>query len=331
MIYWVCTKNKNSGLFHYSEKLLANLKEFEIEWTDDENLIKDEKSINIYNIGNHKMNTQIYKLAYDYPGIVVLHDLNLHFAAFSLNEKKYFEFGNLVYNLREKDCWLDIFEIYTPAIYEILKRQKGIVVHSRYGIEILNMFKIEVPSYFIPMGTETFKNDFEKIPLSIGIFGQRGINRKLKETVKIILKLKEEFKEMVCVICGGGTKEGLEELGFAEYYEYLEESEFYEILSKMEILFNYRYPIYGETSLSTLEAMARGVIPVVSSYGSYNELDEAIKIRELEDAIEEIKKLWKSPLILNALSKKVKDFVQKNNSKEIWVQKWKEFLCGLKK
>lgn len=331
MIYWVSTKNQNSGLYHYSKKLFENLNFEGLKWIDTKEVLEYKNYPIIYNLGNHKMNSEIYKLAFDYPNYILLHDLNLHFAALSLDDEKYFEGKEKVYIIRNSGVWIDNLEIYSPAIYEILKRQKGIFVHSYYAIEILKMWKINVPVYYIPMGTETFKNNFEKIPYSIGIFGHRGINRNLKKTSKIILKLKELFPQMKLVICGGGTKEGLEELDFAEYYENLPSKEFYDILSKMEILFNYRFPVYGETSLSTLEAMAREVIPIVSSYGSYNELDGAIKVRELENSIEEINKLWESPLLLNTLSKKVKEFVSKNNSIKIWAQKWKEFLCGLKK
>ncbi len=329
MIYWVCTKNENSGLYHYSKKLLNYLKDFEIEWVED--AFGKEKNLKIYHLGNHNMNSKIYVNAYEEPGVIVLHDLNLHHPAFSLGKKEFFEFEELPFFLREKGCWLDIFEIFTPAISNLLKKQKFLVVHSLYGVEVIKMFKIETPIFYIPMGVEIPEDLEEKIPFSIGIFGHRGINRNLKKTSEIILKLKKEFPQMVCIICGGGLKEGMEKIDFADYYENLPSKEFYKLLSKIEILFNWRYPVYGETSLSTLEAMAREVLPLVSSYGSYNELGSAIKVKEIEDSFFEIKKLWECPLTLRVLSKNVREFVKKNNSIEIWVNKWEELLCGLKK
>lgn len=331
MIFWVSTKNQNSGLYYYSKKLFENLNFEGLKWIDGQEVLEYKEYPIIYNLGNHKINSENYKLAYDYPSYVLLHDLNLHYAALSLNDKKYFECEEKVYTIRNNGIWIDNLELYTPAIYEILKRQKGIFVHSFYAIEILKMWKIEVPVYYIPMGTETFKNEFEKIPYSLGIFGYRGINRNLKETAKLILNLKNIYPDMQLIICGGGTKEGLEELTFAEYYENLSSNEFYELLSKVEILFNFRYPVYGETSLSTLEAMARGVVPVLSHFGSYNEFKGAILIGKIEEAFYNIKKIFDCPLMLKKISKEAMDFVSNKHSIDIWLNKMKEILCGLKK
>lgn len=330
MILWVCTKNKNSGLYHYSKRLLKNFKEDEILWIEEE--VENFKDyIKIYNLGNHKMNSKIYKLAYDFPSYVLLHDLNLHHAALDLNDDKYFERKNLAFSLRKSGLWIDSFELYLPAISEILKKQKGIFVHSKYGIEVLKIYGIKNEIYYIPMGTEIPEKNFEKIPYSIGIFGHRGINRNLKETAKMILNLKKKFPQMKLIICGGGMKEGLDELDFAEYYENLEDEKFYELLSRVEILFNFRYPVYGETSLSTLEAMARGVVPVVSVYGSYNEIEGAIKVRKINDAYYEIKNLWENREKLKKLSEEAANFIKNKHSDQIWEKEWKKAIYGLKK
>lgn len=331
MIYWVCTKNQGSGLYHYSQKLFENLDFNEIKWIEPEEVPKFKDFPIIYNLGNHQMNSEIYKIACSYPGYVLLHDLNLHHAALSLKDEKYFEIKEKVYEIRSRGVWIDNLELYSPAIYNLLSRQKGIFVHSRYAQEILKMWKIQTPSYYIPMGTETFKENFEKIPFSIGIFGHRGINRKLKETAKIILKLKEKIEDLKAIICGGGLKEGIEEISFARNFENLPSKDFYELLSKVQIILNFRYPVYGETSLSTLEAMARGVVPVVSSFGSYGELEGVIKINKIEDSFSKILKLFECPLYLNQISKEARDFVEKYHSLIIWKNKWKEILCGLKK
>ncbi len=331
MIFWVSTKNISSGLFHYSQKLFSNLNLNDLKWIEESEVKNFKDFPIIYNLGNHSMNKEIYKCAFEVPSYVVLHDLNLHFAAFYLNDGKYFECGDLVYKIRDKGIWIDNLELYSPAIFNLLNKQKGIIVHSHYAKEILKMWKIEKDIFYIPMGTEAFKENFEKIPYSLGIFGHRGINRKLKDVAKVILKLKEEFPQMELIICGGGTREGLEELKFAKYFENLPSEEFYDLLSKVQVIFNYRYPVYGETSLSTLEAMARGVVPVVSSFGSYNELKGAIKIKKIEEGFFEIKKLWECPTFLNKVSKEIKEFVEKEHSIEIWLNSWKEFLCGLKK
>lgn len=331
MIYWVSTKNAGSGLFYYSQKLFLNLKSDELKWIEPSEVQKYKDFPIIYNLGNHSMNSEIYKIAFEYPNYVVMHDLNLHHAALNLNDGKYFEIGEDVYKIRNSGIWIDNLELYSPAISELLKKQKGIFVHSFYAKQILKLLNIETPSFYIPMGTETFKEEFKKIPFSLGIFGHRGINRKLKETSKIILRLKEDFPQMKLFICGGGTKEGLEDLTFAQYNENLPSTDFYELLSKMEIIFNYRFPVYGETSLSTLEAMARGAVPILSCYGSYNEFRGAIKIKNIEDGYSEIKKLWECPLALSALSKEVRNFVLSEHSLEMWVGKWKEIICGLKK
>jgi len=330
MIFWVCTKNFSSGLFHYSKKLFSNLNLNDLKWIDPAEVQKYKDFPIIYNLGNHQMNSEIYKYAYEVPGYVVLHDLNLHFASFYLNDGKYFECGDLVYKIRNGGVWIDNLELYSPAIFNLLCRQKGIIVHSHYAKEILKMWKIEKDIFYIPMGTETFKEDFEKIPFSLGIFGNRGINRNLKETAKVLLKLKEEFPQMELIICGSGRKEGIEDLEFAKFYEALPSEEFYELLSKVQIIFNYRYPVYGETSLSTLEAMARGAVPCVSSFGSYNELKGAIKIKNIEDGFLEIKRLWECPVYLNQISKEARNFVEKEHSIEIWLENWKKFLSTLK-
>lgn len=331
MIYWVCIKNEGSGLFHYSKKLFSNLDFKDINWIDEEEVKNFKEFPIIYNLGNHPMNSEIYRYAFEYPGYVLLHDLNLHHSALPQGKEEYFEVQDKVYKIREAGVWIDNLELYSPAISNLLKRQKGIFVHSRYAQEILKMWNIKTPSFYIPMGTETFKENFEKIPLSLGIFGHRGINRKLKETSKIILKLKEEIKDLKVIICGGGSREGLEDLSFADFYENLPSKEFYDLLSRVQIIFNFRYPVYGETSLSTLEAMSRGTIPVVSSYGSYRELEGVVHLNKIEEGYFKIKKLFECPLYLNQLSRQARDFIEKHLSLKIWTERWKEILCGLKK
>lgn len=331
MIYWVSTVNEGSGLFHYSQKLFSNLNFKDIKWIEVEEVKNFKEFPIIYNLGNHPMNGEIYRYAFEYPSYVLLHDLNLHHSALHLKKEEYFEVQDKVYKIREAGIWIDNLELYSPAIYNLLNRQKGIFVHSRYAGEILKMWSIQNPSFYIPMGTETFNENFEKIPFSLGIFGHRGINRKLKETSNIILKLKEEIKDLKVIICGGGTREGLEDLSFADFYENLPSREFYDLLSKVQIIFNYRYPVYGETSLSTLEAMSRGTVPLVSSFGSYRELEGVVHLNKIEEGYFKIKKLFECPLYLNQLSRQARDFIKKYHSIEIWVERWKEILCGLKR
>ena len=112
----------------------------------------------------------------------------------------------------------------------------------------------------------------------------------------------------------------------------LSDKDFQEKMSQLHILINYRKSYKGEASLSVIEAMRFGVIPIVRDIGWYSELpnDLVKKLKSSAEIKNVLVDLMASPQELKRLSEKVKKYARKTFTYEQYSWGIHSFLSNQK-
>lgn len=332
MIYWFAPPlESRSGLVIYARGLLPFLAEYtEVEWVQSDSDLPSGAR-RIYNLGNHRDNASILARALAEPDIAILHDANLHHAALGLDRpEEGFGDGRETLRLRERGVWLEPYEALTPAIVPVLERQRLILVHSRYAREVILMHGIGVPVAVIPMGVIVPELAVEKDACSIGLFGHIGTNRRLKSILEGAGILRQRFPGLILKAVGQSMPAELERAGGVVVRRGLSDDEFFMELARTTLFLNLRFPVLGETSLSTLQAMALGTACAVYDLGSYAELpdDAALRVRPDEDWPGPVGRLLAGEGRRRAMETTARDWVRLRHAPEVWAKAVWEALCG---
>ena len=333
MIAWVAPPiESRSGLAVYARDLLPFLKEKEeVRWIPLEGEIPHGTDRIIYNLGNHPANSPTLHRAWDRPDTVLLHDVNLHHAVLGLQDPcRFFETGDASIELRNHGAWLDAYESYARGLGPLLQRQRLVLVHSAYAKEVLAMHGVKTPVAVIPMGVVAPRLSADKEPLTLGLFGHIGANRQVAEIVTMIASLKMEFSALEFKAVGKQIPEALKNLDGVRILQDIPDEQYFEELARTTLFLNLRYPVMGETSLTTLQAMALGTVPVVYDLGSYAELpgDAAVKVPIQDDLAKILAGLLMDPKRRISMERAGWIYAKENHSPQRWAGKIWEALCG---
>ncbi|MFZ5595894.1 MAG: glycosyltransferase [Bacillota bacterium] len=273
-----------------------------------ENLYGDYDSV-LYHLGNNTLfHKQIYDLAWRMPGIIVLHDYNIH--PFMLDA--YFLKGNIEmygaaleegYGREGAEHFSDIMAgRQRPAIWKypmshaIVKRSKATIVHHRW---VRAQFPGEGRVFVIPLLARPHEADKEKeragwfrAKYGVGpkefIIGCFGFINKNKRPGKVIHALKilrdkgfparvffagelsPEIPHLVEFIKGLGLQEAVTITG------YLSDEEYGGALAAADMVVNLRYPSMGEASATLAEALSHGKPTIVSRVNQYLEYPDHV-------------------------------------------------------
>lgn len=264
----------------------------------------------IYHIGNNThFHRTIYKMAWDYPGIVVLHDYNIHsFIAdgfLRTKEEKYYKdalidgYGNIGEN-HYKDIIKNHItgDINTfPLSKALAERSQATIVHSRWvKTQFENSDKIKV----IPLGTvpvieeeiniEATKRIQNKLGITsndflIATFGFINKFKRIDSVLDAVKNLVDKGYPVKLLLAGEildpsiKIKEMTKKLNLQEVViltGYLNDDELEEYLSISDIVLNLRYPSMGETSAILMRALSYGKACIVSNYCQFAELPDSV-------------------------------------------------------
>jgi len=249
----------------------------------------------VYHIGNSDYHTETIRAALSIPGIAIMHDTHLDGVYENLVERKFmskerFELEKLIDESRSSS---DEFE--SSSITTLINNQKAVIVHSDYAQKavsatmlrersniVLSKLNLPVDAPYDPSLVPSRLSSKPTIALAGIIAGIKGI--------KIIERIAQNPKFLDCVIKIFG-------FSFAEPQEMTRltllpnveitpnpsDFEFQRNMAATDILVNVRQKYNGETSLTTLEAMRYGVIPIVRKVGWYDELPENVAVKVTEN------------------------------------------------
>lgn len=266
----------------------------------------------IYHVGNNtKFHKEIYQMAWQYPGIVVLHELNIHpfmADAFLNTEDEYLyadalkegygEEGLSIYHkLKSKGICPDIWKF--PLSNALAKRSLATIVHSQWVKGQLQDQDID-NVFVIPLGCvdRALVNEKEddvialrkrfNIPerkFIVSTFGFVNILKRIPIILDAIQILVDKGYPVHLFIGGHlidttlKIEEKIDSLGIANNVTisgYLSDREFDHYIKSSDIVLNLRYPSMGESSAALMKAFTYGKACIVTDYQQFGELPNSV-------------------------------------------------------
>ncbi len=353
-----------SGIADYSAALLDHLKRYaQVEAFSSRPTHFDPAAFDaiVYQLGNNPHHTFVYEMAMEYPGVVVLHEANLHHLIADLTIAR----GDwdaylrevelnagaeaLEYALRhvrtlERGPDYDI-----PMLKPLLARSRGAIVHSAAVESEVRALGYEGPVARIPHGAWLVDADRmryrtklglnERTPL-IGIFGFLKPYKRIAESLRAFSRLLRVQPDARMILVGEAHKElpldsmissfsgEVRHIGFAPI------GDFNGYLGACDIVLNLRYPTLGESSGTLLRALGMGKAVIVSDVGSFREYPDTICLKAPVDAIEEdhifeyLNLLVSRPEIARALGRRAREWVERECNWDLVAQRYVCFLEG---
>ena len=308
-----------SGIADYSAALLDELEKLaDVETFSSRPVRFDPRKFDavLYQIGNNAHHDFCYETALEHPGIVVVHEANLHHLIADITIKRgdwdsYMraieeESGPIALEYAHRVRALEVGPDYegVPMLRRLLSRSKAAVVHSGCVETELRNAGFQGPVARIPhgawipeasrLGYRTRLGLDETTPL-IGIFGFLKPYKRIAESLRAFRRLVRVQPQARMILVGEphpefalesliqslDLKANVRLLGFRPI------EEFVGYMAACDIVLNLRYPTVGENSGTLMRALGLGKAVVVSAIGSFSELPERICLNAPVDASEE--------------------------------------------
>lgn len=268
----------------------------------------------VYQIGNNPFHVYIYDLALRIPGILILHEFNLHYLLSDVTIKRddwdgYLE--EVYYNggiaaldhARRARRGLTQPDFDALAMNRrLLERSQAAVVHSDFMVDLVSKTGIPIPVHKIPHGVEFPALDpremREKLARKtgwiltpddpvIGIFGFLKPYKSIHQTLRALADVRRQFPRVKLVLAGEehpnySLRPIIAELGLETavcLLGFQPHGEFLQTVAAVDISVNLRWPTAGETSGSLLWSLALGKPTLLSEVGSFLEVPEGAAVR----------------------------------------------------
>lgn len=265
----------------------------------------------LYQMGNNRHHEGVQELAMRHPGVLTLHDVVLHHLLLdvTLGRGDYYGYRE---RLQRDHGWIGeavavakrwgaygrapIFAL--PAHRTLLRRQRGVLVHSEWAAAVVREDDPELRVRAVPMGVPlppyasreaglAMRRRFG-LPDDAPVLGSFGFQTPIKRSVLGVRALAAPGLERAHLLVvgeeapGTGVLEAAHRAGVAARVHvtgYLPFADFASAIAAADLCLNLRYPTAGETSASLLRVMAAGRAAVVSDYAQFAELPDAIAIK----------------------------------------------------
>ncbi len=270
----------------------------------------------LYQLGNNPHHIFVYETALAHPGVVVLHEGNLHHLIAEMTIRR----GDWDAYMRE----LEIsggpqalqyarrhvrtlergpqYEI--PMLRTILNRSRAVIVHSEAVAGVVREHGFQGPLGKIPHGAWIVEADRmayrtrlgidERTPL-IGIFGFLKPYKRIAESLRAFRRLIRVVPEARLILVGEAHPElpltsmigSMRLSGHVRHIDFAPIEDFNGYMAACDVVLNLRYPTVGESSGTLLRALGMGKAVVVSDVGSFREYPDEICLKAPVDSSEE--------------------------------------------
>ena len=308
-----------SGIADYSAALVEPLSELaQVEVFSEKPTSFDASAfdITLYQIGNNGYHSFVYDQALATPGVVVMHESNLHHLIAERTIKRNdwdaylreveFDGGPeaLAYARRVQSLEAGPDYDGVPMLRRILNASRGVIVHSRYVERDIRNAGYEGPVAVIPHGAWIPEADRlgvrHKLGIDIntplvGVFGFLKPYKRVAESLRAFKRLLRVHANARMILVGEphpdfplkslieglGLQSSVRVLGFTPM------EEFVGYIAACDIILNLRFPTVGETSGTLLRSLGLGRAVIVSDIGSFAEYPDEICLKVPVDATEE--------------------------------------------
>jgi len=262
----------------------------------------------VYQIGNNPYHAEIYELALQHPGVIVLHEASVHYLIRSLTlsrgdhkgylrEVMYEIFGNDVSRSMGRHLPIE-----TPQPHEflmlrrLLDRSQACIVHSHYAERLVRLKGFRGPIGVVHHGVGLRTIDagqyHGKLGLQpgtplIGVFGYQRPDKQIWECLTIFKELLDGLPDARLLVLGerhshvpieDGIRDlGLEDRVLVKGYQPLDDFDGY--LAACSVVLNLRHTTFGESSGTMMRAFGLAKPVIVSAIGGVRELPDDICIK----------------------------------------------------
>ncbi len=350
-----------SGIADYSEALLAELSRLAdvSVFVNGDSFQPDGFDAAIYQVGNNPDHAHAYRAALSHPGIVVLHEANLHHLIAEITirpgdwdgymREVEFEGGAPAIEYARRVRALEIGPDYDglPMLRRLMERARGLIVHSQYVAEQARQAGYRGPVAVIPHGAwippvERMKGRLRlgldiSSPL-VGIFGHLKPYKRIGQSLRAMRRLLRLLPEAKMILAG----EPHPELALDQYLRdpllsaavrvlgHTPAEEFVDYIAACDVVLNLRYPTVGETSGTLLRALGAGKAVIVSDVGAFREFPDDICLKapigegEEELLFQYLNLLFSRPELAKAMSERARAWVSRECS---WALAAKRYLA----
>jgi glycosyltransferase involved in cell wall biosynthesis/SAM-dependent methyltransferase len=336
-----------SGIADYSQALIESLKplvELEVFSGPHQSFDPARFDIALYHVGNNGHHGFVYEAALRHPGVVVMHESNLHHLMADLTIKRgdwdayvrecEYEGGEGARAFAERVRKLEVGPDYegVPMTKRLLASARGVVVHSGFMREEMRAAGFTGPTAVIPHGAwipQADRNGFrhklgldEATPL-VGIFGYLKPYKRIAESLRAFRRLLRLAPNVKMILVGEphpefpveamirsmGLGASVRVLGFAPI------EDFVGYLGACDIVLNLRYPTVGESSGTLLRSLGLGKAVMVSEVGSFQEFPDDVCLKvpvgpgEEDLIFEYLNLLVSRPEVARQLGERARDYV----------------------
>lgn len=264
-----------------------------------------------YQMGNNRYHAGVLELALRLPGVLTLHDVVLHHLLLdiTLGRGEYYPYkddltrdhgwiGEAAALAKRWNAYGDAPIFALPANRTLLRRQRGVLVHSEWAARMVREEDPDIRVRAIPMGVplppvvdpdagRELRRRFD-LPEDRPVLGSFGFQTPIKRTDVAIRALACPGLEEAHLLIVGESSKGL---GLAEEARragvagrvhitgFVPFDELEAAISAVDLCLNLRYPTAGETSASLLRVLAAGRPAVVSDYAQFADLPAEIAVR----------------------------------------------------
>jgi glycosyltransferase involved in cell wall biosynthesis/SAM-dependent methyltransferase len=308
-----------SGIADYSATLLDELQKLadvEVFSSKPRTFNPADFDVVLYQIGNNTYHDFCYEAALEHPGVVVIHEANLHHLIADITIKRgdwdaymravedegdaqAIEFSKRVRRLEVGPDYEGV-----PMLRRLLARSKGAIVHSGCVETELRAAGFAGPIARIPHGAwipETSRFEYrERLGVNetaalIGVFGFLKPYKRIAESLRAFRRLLRVQPDAKMILVGEAHPDfplqsiiqSLDLSASVRLLGFRPLDEFVGYIAATDIVFNLRYPTVGENSGTLMRALGLGKAVIVSEVGSFSELPGDICLKAPVDASEE--------------------------------------------
>jgi glycosyltransferase involved in cell wall biosynthesis/SAM-dependent methyltransferase len=350
-----------SGIADYSQTLidhLASLTDLKVFSSAGD---PRECDISLYQVGNNAHHDFVYETALRHPGVVVLHESNLHHLIADLTIKRgdwdaylrEVEYNGgadaLAYARRVKA--LEVGPDYegVPMTRRILESARGVIVHSQFMVDEVRRAGFGGPIACIPHGAwipavdrMAYRDRLgvdETTPL-IGAFGFLKPYKRIAESLRAFRRLVKVEPEARMILVGEEHPEFpvrslIRTLDLTERVRVINFApieDFVGYMAASDIVLNLRYPTVGESSGSLLRALGLGRAVVVSEVGGFREFPDEVCLKAPVDATEEdvlfeyLNLLVSRPDVARSMGEQARCYVERECNWGLVARRYASFL-----
>ncbi|MGA2131252.1 MAG: glycosyltransferase [Bryobacteraceae bacterium] len=300
-----------SGIADYSEVLIEHLKPLaDIEVFSSPAQLYDPSrfDVAVYQLGNNPHHGFVYETALRHPGVVVMHESNLHHLVADLTIRRNdweaylreceYQGGAQALAFAHRVQALEVGPDYegVPMTRRVLESARGVIVHSQYMVDEMRAAGFHGPIARIPHGAwipEASRNAWryrlgidEFTPL-IGVFGFLKPYKRIAESLRALRRLLAVVPPAKMILVGEphaefplqsliqslGLSAAVRVMGFTPI------EDFTGYMAACDIVLNLRYPTVGESSGSLLRALGLGKPVLVSDIGAFREFPDDVCLK----------------------------------------------------